>query len=96
MATSWSCIKCLKSACETCTWNSSFPEVLYKWSVLKNFSKFRDKDNKQSYRGALSKEKIFLKILQNSHKNIFVGVSFLIKLQAGKLQLPEAATGDVV
>ena len=41
-------------------------------------------------------EKIFLKIPQNSQKNIFVGVSILIKLQAGILKLSEAATGDVL
>ena len=74
----------------------SFPEVLYRSSVLKNFSKFTDKHMKQSSEGALSKEKTLLKILQNSQKNIFAGVSFLIKLQAGNLELPEAATGDVL
>ena len=26
----------------------------------------------------------------------FVGISFLIKLQAGNLKLPEAATGDIL
>ena len=67
--------------------NSSFLEVLYERSVLKNFSKFSDKDKKQSSGGILSKENIFLKILQNSQKNIFAGVSFLIKLQAGNLKL---------
>ena len=51
---------------------------------------------KQSSGGVLSKEKIFLKILQNSHKNIFAGVSFLIKLHTGNLKFPEAATGDVL
>ena len=41
---------------------------------------------------------MFLKILQNSQKNIFsfFGVSLLIKLQAGNLKLSEATTGDVL
>ena len=65
MASSRSCIKCLKSTCEkfftvSCgqnlaTW-SSFPEVLYKRGALKNFSKFADKHKKQSSRGVLSKD----------------------------------------
>ena len=38
---------------------------------------------------------IFLKILQNSQNNNFAGISFLIKLQAGNLKLPEAVIGDV-
>ena len=37
-----------------------------------------------------------LKILQNSKKNIFAVVSFLIKLQARNLKLSVAATGDVL
>ena len=40
-------------------------------------------------------QKIFLKTLQNSQKNIFTGIYFLIKLQAENLKLPEAATKDV-
>ena len=39
---------------------------------------------------------MFLKILQNSQKNIFAGISFLINLQAGNLRLSETATGDDV
>ena len=39
---------------------------------------------------------MLLKILQNSQKNIFVGISFLIELQAGNLELSEVATGDVL
>ena len=69
--------------------------MLYKRSVLKN-SKFTDKHNKQSSGGVLSKVKMSLKILQNSQKNTFAVVSFLIKLQAGNLKLSEAATGDVL
>ena len=38
---------------------------------------------------------MFLEILQNSQKNIFAGISFLIKLQGGNLKLSEVATGDV-
>ena len=37
-------------------------------------------------------EMIFLKILQNSQKNFFAGISFLIKLLAGILKLSQAAT----
>ena len=70
--------------------------MLYKRSVLINVSKFTDKHKKQSSGGALSKEKVFLKILRNSQKNIFSVVSFLIKLQASNLKPSEAATGDVL
>ena len=65
---------------------SSFSEVLYKRNVLENFSKFTDKLKKQSSRSALSKD--VLRNLPNSQKNIFAGISFLIKLQVA-----EAATG---
>ena len=68
--------------------------MLYKRDVLKNFSKFTDKHKKQSFAGVLSIG--ILKILQNSQKYIFAGVSFLIKLQAGNMKLSEAATGDVL
>ena len=40
-------------------------------------------------------KKIFLKIFQISHKNVFAGVSFITKLQAGNLNMSEAATGNV-
>ena len=75
---------------------SSFPEVLYERGDLKNFSKFTDKHKKQSSGGVLSKEKMFLKILQNSQKNIFTGVSFIIKVHPVNLKLSEAATGDIL
>ena len=39
---------------------------------------------------------MFLKTLQHSQKNILAGVSFLIKLRAGNLELSEAATCDVM
>ena len=70
--------------------------MLYERNVLKDYSKFTNKHKKQSSGGVLSKEKMFLKILQNSQKNIFAGVSFLIELQAGNLKLSEAATGDIL
>ena len=38
---------------------------------------------------------MFLNILQNSQKNIFAGVCFVINLQAGNLKLSETATEDV-
>ena len=63
---------------------------------MRNFSKFTDKHKKQASEGVLSKEKMFLKILQNSQKNIFSGVSFLIKLQAENLKPSEAVTGYVL
>ena len=69
--------------------------MLYKRSVLKN-SQFTDKLKKQSSGDVLSKEKMFLKILQNSQKNIFATVSFLTRLQAANLKLAEAATGAVL
>ena len=106
MATSRSFIKCLKRTCEIVFLlylvveilqlvHSSFPEVLYKKCVLKNVSKFTDKHKKQSSRVRFSvKRKDVLKNLQNSQQNIFSGVTFLIKLQAGNLQPSEAATGD--
>ena len=59
---------------------SSFPEVLYKWSVLKNFSKFTDKRKKQSSGGVLSKEKKFLKIMKNSPKKHFYRNLFFNKV----------------
>ena len=68
--------------------------MLYKRGGLKNFSTFTNKQKKQSTGGVLTKD--FLKILQNSQINIFVIVSFLIKLQAGNLKLSEAATRDVL
>ena len=35
-------------------------------------------------------------MLQNSHKNFFAEFPFLIKLEAGRVKLSEAATGDVL
>ena len=37
-----------------------------------------------------------LKIMQNSLKNVFAGISFLIKLQVGNLKVTEVATADVL
>ena len=67
--------------------------MLYNGGVLKNSSKFTDTLKKQSSGGVLSKDVI--KILKNSQKNIFVGISFVIKLQAGNLRLSEVTTGDI-
>ena len=44
----------------------------------------------------LSTEKMFVKIFKNSKKNIVVGVSLFIKLQAENLKVSEATTGDVL
>ena len=51
---------------------SSFPEVLYKRGDLENFSKFTDKNKKQSSGGVW--QKMFLKIFENSQNNVFSGV----------------------
>ena len=59
---------------------SSFSGVIYKKSVPKNFSKLT-KTNTRSRNLQVFCQKMLLKILQNSRKNIFGGVSFLIKLQ---------------
>ena len=67
---------------------SSFPEVLNKRGVLKNFSKFTDKQKKQS--SVVFYQKMFLKILKISQKNIPVGACFLIKLQ----RKPETVTSS--
>ena len=61
---------------------------------LKNFSKLQV-NTKGSHPEVFCK-KMFLKILQISHKNVFAGVPFLIKLQAGNLKLSDAATGNVL
>ena len=61
---------------------------------LKNFSKLQV--NTRSSHPEVFCKKMFLKILQISQKNVFAGVPFLIKLQAGNLKLSEAATGDVL
>ena len=37
-----------------------------------------------------------LKIKQNSLKNVFTGISFLMKLQVGNLKITEPATVDVL
>ena len=63
---------------------------------MRNVSKFTDKQKKHASEGVLSKEKMFLKVLQNSQKNIFSEVSFLIKLQAENLKPSEAVTGYVL
>ena len=73
---------------------SSFPEVLYTMGDLKKFSKFQV--NTRNSHPEVFCKKIFLNILQNSQKNVYAGVSFLIKLQAGNLKLSEAATADIL
>ena len=67
--------------------------MLYKIGDLKNFSKLQV--NTRGSHPEVFCKKMFLKILQISQKNVFAGVPFLIKLQAGNLKLSEAATGDV-
>ena len=76
---------------------SIFPGVLYKRGDQKSFSIFTDKHKKQSPVGVLVFcQKMFLKILQNSQKSVFAGVSFSIELQAENLKLSKAVTGDVL
>ena len=57
--------------------------MLYKRSVLRN-SKFTDKIKKQSSGGVLSKEKMSLKILQNSQKKHFSRSLFFNKVAGWK------------
>ena len=64
--------------------NSSFPEALFKRSVLKNVSEFADKHKKQSSGGVQSKGKYVLANFCKIHKK--TSEVFLIKLQAGNLQ----------
>ena len=71
---------------------SSFPEVLYKRDDLKNFSKFTDKQKKQSTGGVLTKD-VLKNFAKFTDKHI-CQVSFLIKLQVGNLKLSEASTED--
>ena len=61
---------------------------------LKNFSILQV--NTRSSHPELFCKKMFVKILQISQKNVFAGVPFLRKLQAGNLKLLEAATGNVL
>ena len=61
---------------------------------LKNFSKLQV--STRSSHSEVFCKKMFLKILQISQKNVFAGVPFIIKLQAGNLKLSEAATGNVL
>ena len=74
----------------------SIKEAFFYGTLLKNFSKFAHKHKNQSSVGVLSKEKLFLKILRNSQKNIFARVPFSIKLHSGNLKLSEAVAGDVL
>ena len=73
---------------------SSFPELLYIVGDLKHLSKL-PVNTRSSYLEVFCK-KMFLKILQNSWKNVSAGVPFLIKLQVENLKLSGAATGDVL
>ena len=80
----------MKSTCEilfilsggwnsaTCTWNKLFPKGALKNGDLKNFSKLQV--NTRSSHPEVFCKKTFLKILQNSQKNVWS--PFLIKLQA--------------
>ena len=72
---------------------SSFKELLFKIGDLKNSSKLQV--NTGSSHSEVFYKKI-LKTLQNSEKNVFAGVSSLIKLRAGNVKMSEAAAGDVL
>ena len=69
---------------------SSFPEVLYKRGVLKNFSKLTLKHKNQSSGGVLSKD-VLKNFAKFTEKHLWQGL-FLKKLQAGNLKLSEAAS----
>ena len=97
MATSHSCIKCLKRTCQiaftvsavwnsaSCTWNKQFPRgALWKKCYEKLF-KLHRKHKKQSSGGVLSKD-----VLKNFAKFTELWVSFLTKLKTGNLKLSEA------
>ena len=66
--------------------------MLYKPADVKNFSKFTDR-YKNSHPEVFY-QNILLKVFQNSWKNVFVGASLWINLQAGNLKLSEAAAGE--
>ena len=70
--------------------------MLYNRGFLKNFSKFLNKYQKQSFGGVLSKDvlKNFAKFTEKHLESLFTGFTFLIKLQDGNLKLSEAAVGD--
>ena len=62
--------------------------MLYKRGVLK--TSYNSQINKRISHPEVFYQKIFLKMLQNSQKNIFTEVSFLIKLQTGNMKLKES------
>ena len=108
MATSRSCIKCLKSTCEIVFYCICWLKLsnLYmkkavsqRCSIKEVFWKTSQNSqiNTRSTHPEVFCQKMFLKLLQNSQNNIFSGVRFLIKLQAARnLKLSEAATGEVL
>ena len=94
--------ECLKSICEAVFFPylvveirqlvheiSSFPKVFWKTSQ-------KSQINTRSSHPEVFYQKLFLINLQSLQKNIFAGVCFLIKMQAGNLTLSEATTGDVL
>ena len=85
----------MRGLCSVChTWNiyrsAPIPRNL---PCPKKFLVARLKLKKQSSGSALSKD--VLRILLKFTKNIFAGISFLIKLQGGNLKLSDTATGDI-
>ena len=107
MTTCRSCIKYLKSSYERvfyciwglklwlkpCTGNNQFPRGVLMKEVFWKTSQTSQINTRSSHSEVLC-QKMFPKILQNSQKNIFAGVSFLTKLLAGNLKLAEVAAGD--
>ena len=65
----------------------------YKSGDLKNFSRFLDKHKKQSSGGVLSKD-VLKNFAQFTEKSLCW--NHFIQLQAGKLKLSKAATGNVL
>ena len=58
-----------------------------KYIKLLHKKKLWDELQEEAVGGRYSVKKLFLKISQNSPENTFVGVSFLVKLQASDLKL---------
>ena len=106
MAASRSCIKCLKSTCEIvfhCIYwlkfcNLNMKQAVSQRCLIKEVFWKTSQNSQINLRNSHPEvfcQRIFLKILQNSQKNIFAGISFLIKVQVGNLKLAEAATEDL-
>ena len=77
-------MRCLSFVCQT--WNIYLSDPFQETSPAPKKSWLRAWNLRSSH---------LVEIFQNSQKNIFTGISFLITLQGGNLNLSEGATGDV-